>query len=390
MKKILFVAYDFPYPTNSGGKTRAYNMLKHSGVNFHKFIFSFVRPGFDKKNINELEKIGVGVVGLVKRKKVSDPRNFLGLFSGNSIFKTLYYSPSIAADLLRIITDKKIDIVHFESFYTAFFISDEIKKLGVKQIYGSENIEKKLYQDYVNNNTSIFLRPLYQTQADKIKDEEISMYKKADLCLAVSSAEAKIIREHARECEVIRNGVDIDDFKFNLPKEKVGKNILFIGNFSYFPNVDAINYFYNEVFKDLGGDFKLTLIGKKVENLGFLKDRRITAKEFVPRIQDEYENADVFVSPLRLGGGTNFKIIEAMAIGVPVISLPHRLEGLDVEDGKHLVIASTPRDFREKIEMVLSDLSLKIRVAKEARKLVEHEYSWKVIGNNLNTVWENL
>ena len=390
MKRLLFVTYDFPYPTNSGGKTRAYNMLKHSGSNFHKFIFSFVRSGHDKKNINELEKIGVRVAGLVERRRVSDPRNFLGLFSGSSIFKTLYYSPSIAKDLLRIITDKKIDIVHFESFYTAFFISDEIKKLGVKQIYGSENIENKIYQDYVNNNTSVLLRPLYQTQADKIKDEEISMYKKADLCLAVSSSEAKFIREYAVECEIIRNGVDIDDFKFKLPKAKAGKNILFIGNFSYFPNVDAINYFYNEVFEDLSGDFKLTVIGKKVESLGFLKDRRVEAKEFVPRIQDEYENADIFISPIRLGGGTNFKIIEAMAIGVPVISLPHRLEGLDIKDGKHLVIASTPRDFREKIELVLLDLNLRERIAKEARKLVEHEYSWKVIGNNLNSVWENL
>ena len=162
MKRLLFVTYDFPYPTNSGGKTRAYNMLKHSGSNFHKLIFSFVRSGHDKKNINELEKIGVRVAGLVERRRVSDPRNFLGLFSGSSIFKTLYYSPSIAKDLLRIITDKKIDIVHFESFYTAFFISDEIKKLGVKQIYGSENIENKIYQDYVNNNTSVLLRPLYR------------------------------------------------------------------------------------------------------------------------------------------------------------------------------------------------------------------------------------
>ena len=68
MKRLLFVTYDFPYPTNSGGKTRAYNMLKHSGSNFHKFIFSFVRSGHDKKNINELEKIGVRVAGLVAQE----------------------------------------------------------------------------------------------------------------------------------------------------------------------------------------------------------------------------------------------------------------------------------------------------------------------------------
>lgn len=365
-------------------------MLKHSGSNFHKFLFSFTRSGFDEKNIEELVKIGVEVAGLVRRRKVSDPRNFLGLFQKNSIFKTLYYSSSIAADLLRIITDNKIDVVHFESFYTAFFISHEIRKLGVKQIFGTENIEFKIYQDYVDNNAPILLRPLYQMQADKIKEEEISLYKKADLCLAVTSSEAKIIKEYTKECEVIRNGVDIDEFKFRSPINKEENTILFIGNFSYFPNLDAINYFYNEIFKNLNENIKLKIIGKKVEKLGFLKDKRVDVKEFVPRIQDEYGKADLFVSPLRLGGGTNFKIIEAMAIGVPVISLPDRLEGLDVKDGEHLVVASTPGEFCKKIELMLSDSNLRIKIAREARKLVEHEYSWKVIGNNLSTVWNNL
>src|SRR3989344_4434360 len=126
MKKLLFITYDFPYPTNTGGKNRAYHMLKHSGADIKKYLFSFVRDGSWRDSVVEMEKIGVEVVGMRVRKKVNDFTNLLGLFSGSSIFKTLYYSEPVANDLLRIIHEKEIDIAHFESFYTAFYISEKI------------------------------------------------------------------------------------------------------------------------------------------------------------------------------------------------------------------------------------------------------------------------
>jgi len=92
MKKLLFVTYDFPFPTNTGGKNRAYHMLKHSGSNIKKYLFSFVREDFRKEYEDEMGKIGVDVVGVKKRKKLSDPRNIFGLLRQDSIFKTLYFS----------------------------------------------------------------------------------------------------------------------------------------------------------------------------------------------------------------------------------------------------------------------------------------------------------
>lgn len=389
MKKVLFVAYDFPYPTNTGGKNRAYHMLKHSGADIKKYLFSFVRDGSWRDSVVEMEKIGVEVAGTEFRTSVRNPKNILGLLSGNSIFRTLYFSREILADLLRIVADKKIDIAHFESFYTAFYISDEIRNFGVKQIFGTENIEYSLYDEYAKN-ANFLLRPLFKLQVDKIKEEETSLFKKADLCIAVSDADATVVKKYVNECEVIRNGVDIDAYKFNLPKKKKGTELLFVGNFTYFPNVDAINYFYNSVFRELDDEITLTVIGKKAKDLKLTDDKRVVIREFVPRIQDEYANADVMVAPIRFGGGTNFKVLESMAAGVPVISLPQKLEGLDVKDGEHLVVVIEGSDFKPKLENLLNNLDLRRRLARNARELVEHEYSWEVIGNNLNTVWNNL
>ena len=383
------MTYDFPYPTNTGGKNRAHHMLKYSGVDIKKHLFSFIRDDSWRDSVVEMEKIGVEVVGTAVRKKVYDVKNISGLVGGNSIFRTLYFSREILADLLRIIADKKIDIAHFESFYTAFYISDEIRNLGVKQVFGTENIEYQVYGEHAKN-ANFLLKPLFRFQVDKIREEEISLFKKADLCIAVSDADAEEVKKYVGECEVIRNGVDIDEFKFNLPKNKKGIRLLFAGNFTYFPNIDAINYFYNSVFRELDDEITLTVVGKKAKDLKLANDKRVVIREFVPKIQDEYKDADVVVAPIRLGGGTNFKILEAMASGTPVISLPDRLEGLDVRDGEHLVVVIEGSEFKPKLDELLNDLELRRKLAKNARELVEHEYSWKVIGNNLNTVWNNL
>lgn len=389
MKKVLFVTYDFPYPTNTGGKNRAYHMLKHSGGDIKKYLFSFTRDGFKNQYEHKIEEIGVEVIQLEKRKRLSDPRNILGLLRQNSIFKTLYFSNRILSDLISIVRKKEIDVVHFESFYTAFYISESIRNLGVKQVFGTENIEHKLYGEFAQN-ANFLMKPLYQFQVGKIKNEETGLFKKADLCIAVSRADAQEIKNYVDECEIIRNGVDIDELKFNLPRNKKGTKLLFVGNFTYFPNVDAINFFYNSVFRNLNNEITLTVIGKKAKGLKFANDKQVMIHEFVPKIQDEYEKADVVVSPIRLGGGTNFKVLESMAAGVPVISFPQRLEGLDVKDKKHLLIAVEGSDFKPKLEAVLDDLELRKRLARNARELVEREYSWRVIGNNLNTVWNNL
>lgn len=388
MKKVLFVTYDFPYPTNTGGKTRAYNMLKYSGQNIKKYLFSFVRDDYKLFYQEEMKKIGAEVVGTVKRRKLTDIRNIFGFLKNQSIFKSLYYSKNTLNQITSLIWDLKIDVVQFESYYTAFFINEEFKKAGVKQIFGTENIEYEIYQDYAKK-AFLPLRSLYDFQAEKIKKEEEELFKKADICLAVSASDAQKIKKY-NECEVVRNGVDLEEFQFASPKGKSGKRLLFVGNFSYFPNVDAINYFYDEIFHNLSSDITLTIVGKKASRLKLVNDSRIVVKEYVEKIQDEYKKADIMISPLRLGGGTNFKILEAMACGLPVVSLPERVEGLDVANNVNILIAKNAKEFKEEIERLLGDSKLREKIAKNARSLIEAEYSWRVIGNNLNTIWNNL
>ena len=93
---ILFFTYDFPYPTNSGGKMRAYNLLKHAGNGMLITLFSFVRDGYRKEHGEKLKEIGISEIYTFPRRKVKDVRNAFSFFSGSSIFKSLYYDAEIA------------------------------------------------------------------------------------------------------------------------------------------------------------------------------------------------------------------------------------------------------------------------------------------------------
>jgi glycosyltransferase involved in cell wall biosynthesis len=333
--------------------------------------------------------LGVTDIKIFKRKKLSSLSNFSNtILHNSSIFKTLYNEKKVFDDLVDIIRQEHIDVVHFESAYTGFFIGEELKKYRVKQVLGTENIEYQLYLDYAKKLKKSYLKPFVLYQAGRLKKEELSMVKDADRVTTVTSLEAQTLKNiTGREYDVVANGVDPDEFTFNKRKSMTN-NILFVGNFSYFPNVDAVNFFYENVFHKLDKKITFTIVGKKCTEKFRFDDPRIIKKEFVEDIRDEYNAADILVFPIRIGGGTNFKVLEAMSSGVPVVAVSARLSGLNAVAGKHFLAAENSSEFCQQIELLYKDKGIREEIIKNARKLVETQYAWAGIGDNLLKVWK--
>ncbi len=387
MANILFLTYDFPFPTNSGGKMRAFNMMKFGGKGHKLHLFSFYRTEVSEKDHEELHKIGIETIELFKRKKAKNiglAKSIISLKS--SVFKILYFDKSVFQKLEKTIKELEIDILHTESFYTGYYLS---KSLGVKLINGTENIEYKLYEEYIKKFPPVARIP-FAHQVSKIKNEEKHMAQVADVTLAVTPEEAEQFSlMGAAKTEVIANGVDIEEFRFKKSIRPHGKNILFVGNFSYFPNRDAMEFFYYDVFKNMSEDYKLRVIGKGGDTLG-IKDSRVEFVNFAPDIKDEYYNADVMVSPIRIGGGTNFKLIEAAACGTPIMMHASRVDSIGFKKGEHVMVAETPSEFIEQLEKLLQNDALQGSLAKNAREFIEKNYSWQAIGKKLSKVWTDL
>jgi glycosyltransferase involved in cell wall biosynthesis len=387
--KILFVTYDFPYPTNSGGKTRAFNLLKHKSKDIEMYLFSFVREGFDKKAIAKVKALGISDVKFIRRADKKSIKSLLSLLHAkHSIFHSLYFNDVVQKLLIAYVKEKNIDVVHFESYYTAFYLSEQLRTLGVRQIFGTENIEAKVYDEYIRHRVSPFFKPLFLAQNKKIQKEEEDMFALADITLSVTEAEKRYIEKFTNnKVYVIPNGVDLSLFKYKLKEPNVSKVLLFVGNFTYHPNVDAAGYFYKAVLPKLPDAYSFHVIGKNAEKLAFASDPRVVAHNYVMDIVATYAYADVLVSPMRTGGGTNFKILEAMAVGLPIVAFPHRIEAMQAKGGIHVLTATSSSEFAEKVIKITNNEALRKKLSINARKLVEEKYSWKAIGKEMNSIW---
>lgn len=388
MKKILFVTYDFPYPTDSGGKTRAFNLIKFAHKDTESVLFSFVRTEPSDSDQEELRRIGVRKIHTARRNSKKDLKSILGVFTKSSIFKNLYFDPKIEEKIIKIIKEENIDVVHFESYYTGFYITENLARENVKTVLGTENIEHQLYDLYTEKNAPFLTRPVLRREVRKIQSEEDYMIEKADAVVAVTQSEQKYVNDHgAKKSMVIENGVDIEYFKNTVHKEK--SDILFIGNFSYFPNIDAVRYLYTEILPHLPKEIKVKIVGKNYTKLG-IRDERVNFIDYIDDIRDAYSTAFVFVSPIRIGGGTNFKVLEAMATRTPIVADPSRVKDLGATPGRDILIARDGREFAEKIQELYESRKLQEQIAQNALEFVSTNYSWKNIGEKLNNLWQTL
>ena len=216
-----------------------------------------------------------------------------------------------------------------------------------------------------------------------------------DRCTTVSEIDRQLLlKANPRlRVDVIPNGVDIQKYQ-PLPAENASPTLLFIGNMGYPPCVDAVLYFCREIFPLIRrkiGAAELWIVGRdpRPEVLQLNGDGvHVTGR--VDDVIPYYRQSAVCVVPLRAGGGTRLKILEAMALGRPVVSTTIGCEGLDVVDGEHLLIADTPEQFAEKTVRLLTDRQLYQHIAANGRQLVEDRYDWDKIAGRLMDVYAEI
>jgi glycosyltransferase involved in cell wall biosynthesis len=171
--------------------------------------------------------------------------------------------------------------------------------------------------------------------------------------------------------------------------------LIFVGHLRYPPNIDAVRFLAHHILPALRAripEARLTVVGDGAPGvLGEFRGRDdIDLVGRVPSPLPYYQDAHVAVVPLRAGGGTRLKILEAMALGRPVVSTPLGCEGLAVEHGKHLLIASDAEDFAAAVARLLTDRALATRLILVARALVERDYDWTAIAERLLSVYDEL
>jgi glycosyltransferase involved in cell wall biosynthesis len=392
--KILIVSSYLPYPLFSGGHIRLYNIIKRLSEHNHQItLICEKRPHQTDQDIAEITKICKKVVTVDRKKQWSFTTIFHAIFSSDSFLITGHTNLEMQKEIAKALQNDTFNLIHAETSY----IMQNIPQTTTPIVLVEHNIEYLVYQRFVDS-AFLLLRPFLAWDVRKLKKAEEAFWKKATYNVTVSEREKKII--NLPNVGVVPNGVDTNIFQ--MKKElhignKPQADILFIGDFKWIQNRDSARWIIKEIYPKLENYFKhakktvLWIIGKHIPtNLknSSLSDSIIFDENNQQPTEKIFSEADVLLSPIRIGGGTQYKILEAMASGTPVVTTQLGIEGIDARDEENVLVGETSHDLARLTARVLEDEDLYIKIAKNARSFIEKSYTWESIVRKLENVYK--
>jgi glycosyltransferase involved in cell wall biosynthesis len=394
--KILFLSTWFPYPPNQGSKIRAYYLLKHLAEAHEVALVTFEDVDLDPAWVEHIQQL-CSRVEIVQRKPfaASKGKTWLGWLSPLPSAVVAIRSPEMAERVRNVAQSWKPDCVVALTFVTAPYALDIP---GVPKVVDIDNFMARMLQETIPMAAGLPDRLRRWAAYRKFLAYERKLYPQFDLCLAVTESDRRQVLDQMtlRPDQVIvtPNGVDTQ-YNHLEDVKPIPNSLIFNGALTYNANYDAVAYFLAEIFplirqqapearlrvtgSTVGVDLDSLPLDGKVELTGYLADIR-------PAVAESW----ACVVPLRLGGGTRLKILEAMSLGAPVISTAKGAEGLEVEDGVHLLIAESPDEFAGQVLRVLRSADLRQELAHNAARLVGEKYEWSHIGAGFRQAVERL
>lgn len=314
----------------------------------------------------------------LSRKRRGQLRSLASL---RSYERLTYGSPALQRALDRVCRKWRPDVIVVEFAQMGYVQFPE----GIPVVLDAHNVEHEIVQRLAQIDGSLPRRVYSRVNAWKLRREEIGLVRRVDRIAVTSERDAAEFERLVPGCRpvVIPNGVDCREFA-PRPAEDGGGSLLFFGALDYYPNADAVLTFHREIWPGLRQrypDLTWKIVGRQPPSAVSLvgDSPGVTVTGFVDNICESIAGAGVVIVPLRAGSGTRLKVLEAMAMARPVVSTSLGVEGLDVVDGEHLLIADQPEDFTRAVARLLDSPEERERLAAAGRRLVEERYDWQEI-----------
>jgi len=393
--KALFLMSQIPFPPDAGAKIRTFNLIKRLSIHHDIDLIAFGDQKIELSKIKAMKEFCKEVI-LIPKNRFNRIRLFSNLFSFYPYTIKKYYSNKMKKTVQTMTGQSRFDLIHCDSLQMSLNV---VSLSGVPKILTEHNIESRILQRYAQTEKNPFKKIYIYLQWKKLAHYEFTVCKEFDHCITVSEQDKQYLARFmpAEKISVVPNGVDTEYFKsqeHKVTRSQEEDAMVFTGSMDWLPNEDALCYFFSEIYPLIKRDVRqvsMSVVGRSPSKRILTYAENDSTIRIVGRVEDVrpfVAQADIFVVPLRIGGGTRLKILEAMAMAKPVVSTTIGAEGLDVEAEKNIVLADTPEDFAQRVINLFSDDKLKDRVAAEGRKLVEEKYDWDMIAEGLDRIWK--
>jgi sugar transferase (PEP-CTERM/EpsH1 system associated) len=392
--RVLVVSSQFPYPPRFGFATRVYQLARQLASRHDVTLLSAVAPE-ERAHVESLRGELDARVEVVELPHRSVPRKRL-LQVSSVLSPTPYacraaYSARFQGAIDDLCARRRFDAIQLESSLLCTFRFPREAAL----VLDEHNIEYEVFRRMQAGERSAARRAFNGLEHRRFRRFEQSWWRRAEGCVFTSRREEQIVRELAPQTPtaVVPNGVDIDYFR---PGEKdvEPRTLVFNGLLKYRPNLDGAAYLVEEVWPLVlrsCPDARLTIVGRgDAPDLERLRRPGVSVTGEVDDIRPYLQRAAVVTVPIRLGGGTRFKVLEGLAMGKAMVSTTLGCEGIDVEDRRHLLVADTPEDFARAVVRLFDAPQEARALGRSGRALIEDAYSWEAAGAALERLYERL
>ncbi|MEJ2063949.1 MAG: glycosyltransferase family 4 protein [Reinekea sp.] len=388
---------------------RAFNMLKEcsqfSEIDFVSLLpvseVTAYYPDFQagildiKNNLSQycrsLNLIPHGVNGRKFNKYLNAARSLLSSYP--------YDVVALKSSSFQFILESCLENNHYDLIYVdTIGLSPYLDNISAKVILNHHNVESHMLERRAaldHGLLSLYLR----WQAKKTMALEKKFSNRFQLNFTCSELDSQRLKA-ITDCKTVSipNGVDLTYFSRKKPYVHSNtKGIIFAGGLEWYPNTSAIDFIVDEIEPKLSESKLMTSITiygkgshKKLEKRSVEAGSLVSKGGFVDDIRVPMESARMYICPIKDGGGTKLKILDALAMGIPLIANPVACEGIDVENGKHVIFAETPEEYLTAISRLNEDSRLCEEMSRAGIKLIEQQYSYKHIGNKIQKAMEEL
>lgn len=380
LANILYLAHRTPFPPNRGDRIRSYHTLRFLAERSNVYLAALSDEPVTEKQRTALSEVSVRYKVIRPHKLVRWTNGCLSFGFGKTATEGLFHSTELARLIRNWSAEVQFDaVMAFCSSMAQYFLRPDFKSLPC--VVDLVDVDSKKWLEYSAAKSGM-KSMLYKREAYRLQSFERRLTDHARAVLLVSEAEAEIHRTNYKNDKTIGvpNGVDIDYFRPDEIKTP-STELVFVGVLNYFPNVSGLQWFCTNVWPrvtSLISSAKLTIVGRNpnAEVLRLADHTNVQVVGEVPDVRPYISRSQVVVVPLKIARGIQNKVLEAMAMGKPVVASPEALYGLELNRHQDVICAHTVDEWTQALEQLFRNQQRCIELGQHARNYVEQKHSW--------------
>ena len=390
--RILFICHRLPYPPNRGGKIRPFNMIRHLGQKHSVVVASLAHSEqeyVDGAGLNDYCDEVIAEI-LPQSTRWLQVVRALPTLTPSSV---AYFRSARLHDRIRErVARTKFDVIFVHCGSMAQYAIDLQASFRIMDFGDLDSAKWAEYSHWKSFPSSL----VYWSEFKKLRKYEREVAQRFDRCTVTSRGELEEFQtlNVPTPCTLIPNGVDTTYFSPVRHSSDKEPSIVFLGRMDYFPNIQGVCYFIDRILplirKEMP-DVEFRIVGsnpaRKIRNLGRLPGVLVTGH--VPDVRSYIHDGAVAIAPLRIARGTQNKILESMAMGIPVVATPQAAKGIQAVGERDLVVAEAPEMFANQVVALLQSESMRRAFSRAGRKQVERAHLWSNSMDILDSVLAN-